>query len=111
MRLFRSRLDTPGDLTMVYATRCCASRRAASIDLKMCDSCASLARSRFLNKLHSFSGIDLKLVFRQDSRSAAYVAERFSFGAQGQPAPYLVGFFLVPGGGLEPPRPFKVCGF
>ena len=107
MRLSRSRLDTHGDPTMVYAKRSCASHRAASTDLKMCSSCASLARSRILNKLHSFSGIDLKLVFRQDSRSAAFVAERFRFRTKGQPALYFVGFFLVPGGGLEPPRP---CG-
>src|SRR6185437_453711 len=89
---------------MVYGTCCCASRRAASIDLEMCNSCACLARSHILNKRNSLSGIDFKLVFRRDSKSAA---ERFSFGTQEQPAPYLIGFFLVPGGGLEPPRP---CG-
>lgn len=49
---------------MVYATCCCASRRAASIDLEMCNSCASLARTHILNKLNSLNGIDSKLEFR-----------------------------------------------
>jgi hypothetical protein len=49
---------------MVYVACCCASRRATSINLEMCKSCASLARSHILNKLNSFSGIDFKLVFR-----------------------------------------------
>ncbi len=96
---------------MVYVTCCRASRRATSIDLEMCNSCASLSRSHILNKRNSFSGIDPKLVLRQDSESAASAAERFSFGTQDQPSPCFVGFSLVPGGGLEPPRRVSSCGF
>ena len=34
------------------------------IDMKMCNRCASLARSSILNKLNSFSGIDFALASR-----------------------------------------------
>ena len=77
------------------------------IDIKVCNRCARLARSSILNKLNSFSGIDFTLAFRRGWKSAAFVAEWFSSGKQGQLAAYFVGFLLVPGGGLEPPRP---CG-
>jgi hypothetical protein len=50
---------------MVYFSCCYASRRPAPIDLKTCNSCASLAHSRSFNKLNSLSGIALKLVFRR----------------------------------------------
>lgn len=34
------------------------------IDMKMCNRCASLARSNIFNKLNSFSGIELTLAIR-----------------------------------------------
>jgi hypothetical protein len=49
---------------MVYVMCCYVSRRPTSIDMKMCNRCASLAHSNVLNKLNSFSGIDFTLAFR-----------------------------------------------
>ena len=85
--------------------------RQERIDMRMCNRCASLVRSSILNELNIFSGIDFTLAFRSGSRSAAFVAECCSSRTQGQLAAYFVGFLLVPGGGLEPPRPVRVCGF
>src|ERR1700740_2608747 len=64
----------------------------------MCKTCSLC----ILNKLNSFSGIDLMLAFRRGSRSAAAAAKFFSSGTQGQLIPYFLGFLLVPGG-VEPP--------
>ena len=49
---------------MVYVTCCYVPLRPASIDMKMCNRRARLARSGSLNKLNSFSGIDFPLAFR-----------------------------------------------
>ena len=51
-----------GDLAMVYATRW-PQVLQWTIDLKMCNRCANLSRSGMLNKINSFSWIDLTLVF------------------------------------------------
>jgi len=77
---------------MVSVTCCYVSRRPASIDLKMCNRRARLARSGILNKLNSFSGIGFTRPFRRDAESAAFVSECFWSGLQGQLAPYFVGF-------------------
>jgi hypothetical protein len=77
------------------------------IDMKMCNRCARLARSRIWNKLNIFSGIDFTLAFRRGSKSAAFFAECFLSGPQGELPLILWDSCVVPGGGLEPPRP---CG-
>jgi hypothetical protein len=68
--------------------------RQERIDMKMCNRCASLVRFSILNKLNSFSGIDVTLALRSGSRSAAFVAECRSSRTHGQLTVYFMGFFL-----------------
>ena len=60
----------------------------------MCNRCASFSSSSILNKLNSFSGIDLKIAFSPGATCAMSVAECFSSGTKGQLAAYFVGFLL-----------------
>jgi hypothetical protein len=88
---------------MVYVTCCYASRRPASIDLKMCNSCASLAHSRSFNKLNSLSGIDLKLVFRQtQSPPRLWRRSVFRSGLRASQPLILLASCLCPEGDLNP---------
>jgi hypothetical protein len=87
---------------MVYVTCCYASRRPAPIDLKMCNSCASLAHSRGFNKLNSLSGIALKLVFKRTQSPMCMSRSVFRSGLTASQALIWSASFWCPEGDLNP---------